>query len=170
MTRRLPPLVLTGGPAVGETATARILAEATLRTAYLDIDDIRQLVKNGAAAPWDGNEGRAQQQLGVQNAAALARNFRAAGFNVILTDVINPTTLIEYRRLLPEVLVIRLAVSLDEAWRRAQSRNVYLTAEEFEILHVQQAGPLAVNHELDVTHLDQAQQTARVRALWTPHQ
>lgn len=169
MTRPLPPLLLTGGPAVGKTATARMLAETTSRTAYVDIDDIRQLVRNGAAAPWDGAEGRAQQLLGVQNGTLLARNFTAAGFNVIITDVVQPTTLIEYRRLIPEVLAIRLVVSLGEAWRRARSRKMYLTDEEFEALHAEQGEALEVDVELDVTHLDQAEQAACVRAPWTRH-
>jgi dephospho-CoA kinase len=73
------PLLLTGGPAVGKTVTARVLAESTVRCAYIDVDDVRQLVKNGGAAPWDGEEGRAQHMLGVRNAAALAANFRADG-------------------------------------------------------------------------------------------
>jgi predicted kinase len=169
MTRHLPPILLTGGPAVGKTATARSLAETTRRTACLDVDDIRQLVKNGAAAPWDGAEGLAQQLLGVQNAAALTTNFTAAGFNVALTDVVNPTTLLEYRRLIPEVFVIRLRVSPEEAWRRARSRMVYLTDAEFETLHREQAEPLAVNDEVDVTHLDAVKQAELVRALWTQH-
>ena len=123
MTRHLPPILLTGGPAVGKTATARSLAETTRRTAFLDVDDIRQLVENGAAAPWEGAEGLAQRLLGVQNTAALTANFTAVGFNVTLTDVVNPTTLLEYRRLIPDVLVVRLRVSLEEAWRRARSRR-----------------------------------------------
>jgi len=64
MATLLPPLLLTGGPAAGKTVTARFLAETTPRTGYLDVDDIRQLVKNGGAAPWDGTEGKAQQVLG----------------------------------------------------------------------------------------------------------
>ena len=92
MATLLPPLLLTGGPAAGKTVTARFLAETTPRTGYLDVDDIRQLVKNGGAAPWDGTEGKAQQVLGVRNAAALARNFAGAGFNVTITDVIDTVT------------------------------------------------------------------------------
>lgn len=59
MTELLPPLLLTGGPAVGKTITAQALAETTYQFAYLDVDDIRQLIKNGAAGPCNGAEGAA---------------------------------------------------------------------------------------------------------------
>jgi hypothetical protein len=85
----------------------------------------------------------AQQLLGVQNAAALARNVAMAGFNVTLTDVVNPRTPAVYRDLLPDLLVIRLSVSLEEAWRRARTRRVHLADEEFEALHRNQVEPLA---------------------------
>lgn len=165
----LPPLLLTGGPAVGKTVTATLLAETTPRTACLDVDDVRQLIKNGDAAPWEGAEGQAQQLLGVTNAAALTSNFLGAGFNVILTDVLDAQSLAEYRRLIPDVLIVRLTVSLVEARRRARTRKVYLTDVEFETLHANQSAPLDVDHQLDVTHLDQVQQSEHVRGLWTRH-
>jgi shikimate kinase len=59
------PLVLTGGPAVGKSTTGRLLARRFTRAAFIDVDDIRQLVIAGSAAPWEGAEGLAQQELGV---------------------------------------------------------------------------------------------------------
>jgi hypothetical protein len=46
---------------------------------------------------------------------------------------------------------------------------VYLTDQEFESLHLDQSAPLAVDHQLDVTDLDRAEQSQRVRALWFGH-
>jgi predicted ATPase len=163
----LPPLLLTGGPAVGKTVTARALAEAVPRTAYVDVDDVRQLVKNGAAAPWEGDEGAAQQVLGVRNAAALIRNFAASGFNGTISDVASPQTLTLYRQLLPNVVVVHLMTSLAEARRRARMRPVYLTDQEFETLHQEQSRLVAVDRRLDVTQLDHAEQVRQVRAIWT---
>lgn len=161
-----PPLLLTGGPAAGKSSTALALATATPRAAFIDVDDIRQLVKNGGAAPWDGAEGRAQQQLGVRNAASLALNFLAAGINVTIADVVNPTTLGLYRDLLPDVRVIRLSLSLEEARRRAAQRPVFLSDAEFEELHRQQEEFLAVDHQLRVADLSPAAQVDAVRRLW----
>ena len=166
MTELLPPLLLTGGPAVGKTTTGRALADAVCRTACLDVDDLRHLVRNGHAAPWDGEDGAAQQKLGVRNAAGLARNFLASGFTVVITDVVTSATLAVYRELLPEIMVVHLLVSLTEASRRARTRPVYLTDEEFQALHQDQSGLVSVDHRLDVTQLDRTQQLRQVRTIW----
>jgi predicted kinase len=168
VTRLLPPLLLTGGPAVGKTVTARALADAVPRTAYLDVDDLRHLVRNGHAAPWDGDDGAAQQLLGVRNAAGLARNFLESGFNVTITDVVTSATLAVYRELLPDVVVIHIVTSLAEAHRRARTRPVYLTDKEFDALHQDQSALGPIDHRLDVTHMDQPAQLRQVRAMWTP--
>jgi predicted kinase len=162
----LPPLLLTGGPAVGKTVTARTLAEVIPRTAHVDVDDLRHLVRNGHAAPWDGDDGAAQQVLGVRNAAGLARNFLASGFHVIITDVATSATLAVYRELLPEVVVVHLVTSFVEARRRARTRPVHLTNEEFEALHRDQPSLAPVDHRIDVTHMDRLQQLRQVRAIW----
>lgn len=162
----LSPLVLTGGPAAGKSSTALTLAATTPRTAFVDVDDVRQLVKNGGAAPWDGPEGARQQVLGVRNTAALARNFLASGFNATIADVVTPSTLALYRQLIPDVLVVRLNLNFEEARRRASLRRVYLTSDEFQALHRQQADALDVDHELDVSALDLDAQVDEVRRLW----
>jgi shikimate kinase len=38
------PLILTGAPAVGKTTCGRALAVERDRAAYIDVDDIRQLI------------------------------------------------------------------------------------------------------------------------------
>ena len=166
MAGMLSPLLLTGGPAVGKTVTARALADVVPRTAYVDVDDLRHLVRNGHAAPWDGDEGAAQQLLGVRNAAGLARNFLASAFHVVITDVATPATLAAYRELLSDVVVVHLVTSLVEARRRAGTRPVHLTDEEFEALHRDQLALAPVDQLLDVTQMDHAQQLREVRAFW----
>src|SRR3954464_893987 len=123
----LPPLILTGGPAVGKSVTAHALAEGRPRCAFIDVDDVRQLVITGAAAPWEGREGRQQQRLGVTNACSLARNFLATGIEVVIADVLTPETCDLYRRELPGWLIVHMTVDLREAMRRAASRKVWLT-------------------------------------------
>ncbi len=162
----LRPLLLTGGPAVGKSTTARRLAEQTPRTAHLDVDDVRQLVKSGHAAPWEGAEGARQQLLGVRNTAALAANFVAGGFHVVISDVVNRRTVGLYQQLIPGVLVVRLVIDAEQAWARARTRPMLITDAEFESLHRQQREPLPVDFEIEVSQLSIDDQTEAVREVW----
>lgn len=162
------PLILTGGPAVGKTTTAGALAETLDRAAVIDVDDIRQLIRSGHAAPWAGAEGRLQQRLGVENACALAARFLANGFGVIVTDVLSAETLQLYRRLLPRCQIVRLYATQDEACRRARTRPTYLTEEEFSMLHADEArGTVLADQQLDVTAMSPQEQLAAVLAVWS---
>ncbi len=89
---RRPPLILTGGPAAGKTTTGRALAEGRPRAAFIDVDDIRQLVVTGAAAAWEGPNGQQQMDLAARNACALASNLHQAGFDVVVADVVDAAT------------------------------------------------------------------------------
>jgi hypothetical protein len=134
---------------------------------YIDVDDVRQLVVAGAEAPWRGTEGAAQAMLGVLNACAVARNFRAAGFNVVVVDVLTATTAATVREHLQDCLLVRLAVDLAEAQRRAATRPVWLTDQEFVDLHRQDAAaPPPVDATLDVAGMDGETQQAAVEAVW----
>lgn len=163
-----PPLVLTGGPAVGKTATSRHLANERPRCAVVDVDDIRHLIVSGAAAPWRGVEGDRQRRLGVTNACALARNFLDAGFEVIIADVLTPATVELYRSGLPGCVVVHLVVTRDEAARRASTRPMWLTDAEFDALHEADASnPPDVDLRLVADDLDLAAQAAAVDARWS---
>lgn len=164
--RSLPTLLLTGGPAAGKTVTGRALAEATPRCAYIDVDDLRQLVRNGGAPPWAGEMGRAQHLLGVRNAAALAENFTRDGFTVTMSDVIDAELLATYRRLVPGVVVIKLSIDVGTARVRARMRPISLTETEFETLHRQQQCPLEVDDEVVVSAMTPDEQVAAVLAAW----
>ncbi len=162
----LPPLLLTGGPASGKTTTARLLASMTPHCAALDVDDLRQLIIGGHLAPWEGAEGRAQHLLGVRNAAALAANLRDQGFDVIISDVVDPDLLEHYRALIGGVIVIRLAVDGSAARARAASRPRYLSDDRFEALHEQQRRPLGVDLEVAVSALSIEEQVQTVWDAW----
>lgn len=166
------PLVLCGPPAVGKSVTGRSLALSRPRCALIDVDDVRHLVLSGAAAPWEGEEGLRQQRLGVLNACAVAANFLRVGVEVVVVDVATPDTVTLYREHLPECVVVRLAVSLSEALRRASSRRVWLTDEEFRLLYEADAArPPQADHVLEVGALDPASQAEAVERIWAeaPH-
>ena len=162
----LRPLLLTGGPAVGKTTTGRALAQATERCAYIDVDDVRLMVRNGGVAPWEGAAGAAQHRLGIRNAAALAANFTDAGFTVILSDVVTPDLLNTYRELVPELVTIRLTCDLPTARARARTRPAYLTASQFEMLHRQQTERFEPDSEVDVSGMTPHAQVDAVGRQW----
>lgn len=170
MSDRRPPLVLTGGPAIGKSTAARLLTAARERCAVIEVDDVRQLIIAGHAAPWQGADGRRQHLLGVNNAAALVRNFAAADFESVVTDVITPTTIGTYRAELPEAFLVRLRLPLGEARERAATRTRFLTAAEFDTLHAhEQSDPPAVDATLDVSGLTIDQQVLAIERAWERH-
>lgn len=162
-----PALVLTGPPAVGKSSAARSLAEARSRCAVIEVDDLRQLVRTGAAAPWDGEEGARQRLLGVRNACSLAVNFLTDNIDVVITDVLTPDTAETYRELLPGCLLIRLSAPLGETQRRAATRHVWLTTAEFDALHEHDTThPPHVDATIQVAHLNAPEQTDAIERIW----
>ncbi len=162
------PLVLTGGPAAGKTTTGRRLAEGRPRAAFVDVDDVRQLVVAGAEPLWGGEEGVAQHRLAALNACVLARSFVRHRFDVVIADVLTPQTARVYRSELPDCLLVHLVVPFAEAQRRAGMRLRWLTDEEFRELHRNDARwPPEVDHRLEVKELSFEEQLAVVDELWT---
>ena len=145
------------------------LARSARVGAMIDVDDVRHFVVAGHAAPWEGADGLKQQQLGVENACALARRFLRAGVEVVLADLVTPTTAPLYRRGLADLRIVRLQLPLDEARRRARLRPVYLTEREFDELHkLEVSSAYDVDAVLDVGHLAFPEQLRAVADLWMP--
>jgi len=64
----------------------------------IDVDDLRHLVVAGHGAPWEADQGRLQQQVGVDNACDLARRFLAMQVEVVLADVVTARTAAQHRQ------------------------------------------------------------------------
>lgn len=71
-----------------------------------------------------------------------------------------------YRSQLPECFIVHLAITLDEARTRATTRPVYITEEEFELLHRISATPPAVDLILDVTGMTVNDQIECIGNAW----
>lgn len=159
-------LVLTGPPAVGKTSVGRLLAGTRRRGALVDIDDVRHMVVAGHAAPWDGDEGRRQQRLGVVNGCAVAGTFTANGIDVVIVDVLTDQTAGLYRQLLRDPLIVQLTAAYDEAVRRAHTREIHLTRDEFRRLHDEQGRLTAFDHRIDTTDLSPDRTVAELARVW----
>jgi hypothetical protein len=133
----------------------------------VDADDVRQFVVAGAQAPWRGDEGAAQYRLGARNTSMLAGSFLRAGFDVVMADVLDPSTVTAYRTGLPDCLIVHLVVPFDEARRRSRSRRVWLTDDEFALLHRRDNDdPPAVDVRIDVGSMSFEDQVDAVEQLW----
>lgn len=161
------PLILSGGPAVGKTTCGRALARGRERAAYIDADDVRQLVVSGDETLWSGPEGEAQLLLAARNVSALARNFSQAGFDVTIADFVTDASLSVYRQTLPDCFVVHLQISIAGARERAKTRRVYLTDDEFTLLHRMITTPPDADLVIDVEGMTPEQQRQHIREAWT---
>ncbi|MFG1906791.1 hypothetical protein [Kribbella sp. NPDC048928] len=86
---------------------------------------------------------------------------------VVIADVLTPATSALYRHELPGCLIVHLTVELPEALRRAASRRIWLTDEEFRMLHEADAtNPPDSDHRIAVDTLDPRNQAESVARLW----
>lgn len=160
--------MLTGGPAAGKSTCGRALASRLGAAAFIDVDDIRQLIVAGAATPWEGPVGMEQMSLAARNACALGTNMINAGFETVIADVLTPQTAGIYRRQLSRCLIVHLKISWPEAQRRAATRAVYLTEEEFAWLHAHDGDhPPDADLVLDVDGLGVERQIQALEDIWS---
>ena len=162
-------LVLSGPPAAGKNTIAQVIAERLQRCAVVDVDVVRWMALRPHAAPWEGDEGRAQQHLGVRNACALASNFRDAGFDVVVLDVLSADTMALYRGLLagPGLVFARLLPSREEIIRRNRDRGPRLRDAEVRMMYDGQAALLGWDVSLDNSALAPGEVAGRLCALFT---
>jgi predicted kinase len=157
-------VVLTGGPGAGKSAIARAVAPLRRRCAVIEVDDVRQMLMQPHAAPWDGAEGLRQQKLGVRNAAQLAISFAVDGGDVVIADVVDNEMAALYRQVLDEqgVQIVHLLVSEALARDRAARRHYSLTDGEMRALHAAQADFVDFDRRLDTSVMSVSDAALRV--------
>jgi len=157
-------LVLTGPPAAGKNTIAALLAQQRTHCAVIDVDTVRWMVLQPHKAPWDGEEGQAQQKLGVQNACLLAKNFVASGFDVLILDVLTNETAHLYQTELQTfgVKIILLLPTLAEIKTRNTLRGQRLTDAEIELLYDWQTHLSVYDLRLDNSHRTAADVTTQL--------
>ncbi|MCP4427798.1 MAG: hypothetical protein GY803_25225 [Chloroflexi bacterium] len=130
-------LILTGPPATGKNTIAALIAKRFNHCAVIDVDIVRWMVLQPHAAPWDGEDGKAQQKLGVQNACLLAQSFIGSGFDVIILDVLTDETAHLYTAELKdfELKIVLLLPTFDEIKKRNSLRGKRITDDEVEMLY-----------------------------------
>ena len=121
-------IVLIGGPAgAGKSTLAAAWCATQDRAVHIELDDIRDLIVAGRADPQGAGEMVGEQyDLSVEACVRLAATFAAAGYDVAIDDVLEPSA---FERVwapalsgIPYTLLI-LMPELDEVLRRARSRE-----------------------------------------------
>lgn len=144
-------LILTGPPAAGKNTVGRAVADRLERSALVDVDQVRAMVRRGGVATWYEGEGVAQHRLSVRNACQLARNFVADGFKVVILDFLTDDTLPRYRSALAGlgVRIVRLLPSLEAAQRRNRERGLWVQPDRIALLYAQIAAFSRADETID---------------------
>lgn len=147
-------VILTGPPASGKTSVAPLIACQRTRCAIIDVDQVRWMLAHPHAAPWEGEEGKRQCRLGVENACLLAQSFAEDGCDVLILDFLWDYTAPIYRQRLaayqPEIIL--LMPSLEETQRRNRARG-WLPAHEVEMLYANLQSITDYDIRIDNTNL-----------------
>lgn len=109
-------------------------------------------------APWDGEEGRFQQMLGVHNTCLLAQSFLDADLTVLILDVLSHETADLYKERLAASApkVILLLPTFEEIIQRNRMRP-RLTDEEVSFLYKQNIQFSLYDEKVDNTNMSSEQ-------------
>lgn len=160
----LPITILTGPAASGKNSIAQIYAtQFRERCAVIDVDQVRWMLRQPHAAPWDEPEGLAQHRLGVHHACLLAKSFVDEGYETVILDVLWADLPEQYRRELGgyALRIVRLLPTLEESLRRLHARPPSISDDEARWVYDTQESLTDFDYSLDNTYM-----TVDVAARW----
>jgi hypothetical protein len=160
-------LILTGPTASSKNTVGRFVATARERCAVVDCDVVRAMLVQPHRAPWQGDEGKAQQILGARLVSMLAERLALAGWEVIVLDVLTAETAALYRDLLQRFkpVIVQLMPTFDAVQRRSDRRGPLLTDAEFHMVYQAQSAFTEYDARIDNTNLEPAEVAARLADL-----
>lgn len=159
-------LILTGPAAAGKNTIASLLAKKRDKCAIIDVDAIRWMYRHPHKAPWEGEAGKQQQKLGVENAILLAINFARHDIDTVILDVLVEETAKIYRERLPEAKIILLMPTYDEAQERFRRRQPTITQNEFQIVYQWQEALTIFDEKIDNTTLSPEEAADKLSSVW----
>jgi len=157
--------ILTGPAASGKNTISKILAQKKERCAVIDVDAVRQMYVQPHKAPWDGEAGKTQQLLGVENACLLAKNYSQQKVDVVILDVLTDETANLYKKNLGEVKIILLMPAFAEAQKRFKERPPTITDEESKMLYEWEENLTVFDEKIDNTALSAQETVDKISAI-----
>ncbi|MBP6856679.1 MAG: AAA family ATPase [Candidatus Pacebacteria bacterium] len=118
--------LITGPSGSGKSSTSKALANKFERSAVIEVDTLRHMIKGGYVRPWPYNEEvELQLSLSVKNACDMANNFLEKGFNVFIDDVVGKKILEQYSNFFNDknFKVFILIPSVDALLKRFDDRG-----------------------------------------------
>jgi tRNA uridine 5-carbamoylmethylation protein Kti12 len=160
-------VVLTGPAGAGKNTVAVELTKQLDHLAVIDGDDVRQMVRQPHKAPWEGEAGATQHELGVQNNCSLARSFVKAGYDVLILDVVSQNLVSTYRRELSSFpcFIVSLLPSREVIRARNQQKPSYLQPQEIEWTYQKQEQLTDFDERIDNSSLGASNIAERIRGL-----
>lgn len=119
--------LITGPAGSGKSSTSKALAEKFERSAVIEVDNLRAMIKGGHVRPYPYNEEvELQASLIVKNACDMANNFLEKGFNVFIDGVVGRKMLKQYSSFFKDknFKAFLLLPSVDSLLKRFDDRGV----------------------------------------------
>ena len=159
-------LLLSGPTASGKNTVGRLLAQQQNRCAVVDFDLIRVMFVQPHRAPWQGEEGRHQQELGIELVCQAALGLYNAGWKVIILDVVTNDVYPIYRDRLQAVNLrtVQLLPTFEETSRRFHERGPVLGPEEFVQVYQDQEAFSGAELRIDNSRLSPQAVVERLQA------
>ena len=89
--------LITGPAGSGKSSVSKALANKFERSAVIEVDTLRHMIKGGYLKPWPHNEEvDLQLSMSAKNACDMATNLLEEGFNVFIDDVVGRKLLEQY--------------------------------------------------------------------------
>ena len=163
--------ILTGPSAAGKNTIGCTYArQFSEQCAVIDGDQVRGMYTQPHIAPWHGEEGLQQHQIGVRHDALLARSFNSLGLEVVILDVLWADLSTIYRSELTglPIRIVRLLPTFEECLRRHHQRPPSISDDELKWTYDHTAALTGYDLTLDTTNLS-AEQVAQWLRDTAPH-
>ena len=158
-------IILTGPAASGKNTVSKILAQKREKCAVIDVDAVRWMYTQSHKAPWDGEEGKSQQILGVENTCLIANNFAKNNINVVILDVITDETANLYKKNLGQIKIVLLMPAYEKAHERFTQRPPTVSEQEFKMIYGWQEALTIYDEKIDNTMLSPEEVAEKINSL-----